>query len=128
MRRALAIQCCLAFVTAFVLAPFQHVHRAGPGEGHHDHTPLIHSHLSAHHHDHVDVPGEREIESADEDQPVSLDTFTLVLTAHLAPFVPTRAPALVQALAETRLGVDVVEERGNSPPARRNSSPRAPPA
>src|SRR5580700_9992767 len=91
MRRTLALQCCLAFVTAFILAPFQHVHRGGD---HHDRAPLIHSHLYGHHHDqhpHVDKPGEREIENADEDKATSLDTFTLVLAADFPPFVPSRA-------------------------------------
>ena len=127
MRRAFAIHCCLAFVTAFVLAPLQHVHRDGD---HHDHAPLIHSHLYGHHHDHphVDKPGEREIESADEDQVSSLDTFTLVLTADFSPFIPARAPAIIQPPAETRVSFELVEECGHDPPPSRNSSPRAPPA
>jgi hypothetical protein len=121
MRRTVALQCCLAFVTAFILAPFQHVHRDG----------LVHSHLYAHHHDHdshADKPGEREIESPDEDQATSLDTFTLVLAAHFAPFIPARAPAIVQPPAEARASFELVEGRGHDPPASRNSSPRAPPA
>jgi hypothetical protein len=130
MRRVFAVHCCLAFVTAFILAPFQHVHRDGD---HHDHSPLIHSHLYPHHHDHpsqphVDKPGEREIESADEDQVSSLDTFTLVLTADFSPVIPTRAPAIIQPPAETRASLELVEERGHDPPPSRNSSPRAPPA
>jgi hypothetical protein len=121
MRRTVALQCCLAFVTAFILAPFQHVHRGG----------VVHSHLSAHHHDHhphVEKPGEREIESPDEDKATSLDTFTLVLTPDFSPFIPARAPAIIQAPAETRTSFELVEERGHDPPASRNSPPRAPPA
>jgi hypothetical protein len=130
MRRVLALCCFVAFVSAFVLAPFQHVHRDGDS---HDHAPLVHSHLYAHHHDHadhphVDKPGEREIESADEDEASSLDTFTLVPTAHFSPFVPSRAPAIIQPPAESRASFELVEERGHDPPASRNSSPRAPPA
>ncbi len=123
MRRAFALHCCLAFVIAFVLAPLQHGDR-------HDHAPLIHSHLYGHHHDHphVDKPGEREIESADEDQVSSLDTFTLVLTADFSPFIPTRAPEIIQPPAETRASFELVEGRGHDPPPSRNSSPRAPPA
>jgi hypothetical protein len=75
----------------------------------------------------VDVPGQREIESADNDQPVSLDTFTLVLTTHGAPFIPMRMPVIAPAPAPTRLSFEVVEERGNGPPGRRGSPPRAPP-
>ena len=116
----IALPCCLAFVTAFVLAPFQHVHREG---GHHDHAPLIHSHLYAHHPDHLDKPGEREIESADEDQASSLDTFTLVLTADFAPFVPSRAPAAIQPPAEARAIFELVEECGHDPPPSGKSSP-----
>jgi hypothetical protein len=119
MRRLFALHCCLAFVTAFLLAPFQHVHRDG----------VVHSHLYGHHHHpHVDKPGEREIESPDEDQATSLDTFTLVLTADFAPFIPSRAPALIPPPAETRASFELVEECGHDPPASRNSFPRAPPA
>lgn len=125
MRRLFALPCCLAFATAFVLAPFQHVHRNGD---HRDHAPLIHAHLYAHHHDHVDKPGEREIESSDEDRVSSLDTFTLVLTADFMPFVASRAPAAILPSAETRARFELVEERGHGPPPSRNSSPRAPPA
>jgi hypothetical protein len=134
MRRAVALQCCLAFAMAFVLAPLQHVHRDGSsGDDHHDHAPLIHAHFYAHHHDHArqtieDKPGEREIESADEDQASPLDTFTLVLTAHFAPFVPSRAPGIVPPSAETREIVELIEERGHDPPPYTHSSPRAPPA
>jgi hypothetical protein len=121
------MHCCVAFVTAFVLAPFQHVHRDGV------HPPVVHSHLYPHHHDHadhhhVDKPGEREIESADEEQVSSLDTFTPVLIASFSPFIPSRAPALPEPPAGTRASFELVEERGHDPPARRNSSPRAPPA
>ena len=71
----------LAFVTAFALAPFQHIHRDEVSGGHHTHAPLIHSHLYPHSQHHVDKPGEQEIESSDEDGASSLDSFTLVLTA-----------------------------------------------
>jgi hypothetical protein len=128
LRRAIALQCCLAFAIAFVLAPLQHVHRDQASDGHHAHAPLIHAHFYAHHHDHIDKPGEREIESSDEDQASPLDTFTLVLTAHVSPFIPTRAPGIVPPLAETREIVELIEERGHDPPPSRNSSPRAPPA
>jgi len=76
----------------------------------------------------VDKPGEREIESADDDQVSSLDTFTPALIAHFPPFIPSRAPALLQPPAGTRASFELVEECGHDPPASRNSSPRAPPA
>jgi hypothetical protein len=124
MRRVFALHSCLAFVIAFILAPFQHIHREGD---HHDHVPLIHSHLYPHHHDHVDKPGEREIEGPDEDEATSLDTFTLVLTADFSPFILSRASAVIQPPAETRASFALVEERGHAPPLSRNFSPRAPP-
>jgi hypothetical protein len=131
MRRAFALQCCLALVVAFILAPFQHVHRDEVSGSHHTHVPFIHTHLYGHHHDHaddhVDKPGEREIESADEEQASSLDTFTLVLTADFAPFVPSRAPGILPPPAETRESFELIEERGHDPPHSRHSSPRAPP-
>jgi hypothetical protein len=127
MRRALAIQCCLALAIAYVLAPFQHVHQGEAHGGDHSHAPLIHAHFGGHHHDHVDKPGDREIENPDEDQASSLDTFTLVLTLDFHPFIPSRAPDVVSPSAETRTSVEIVEERGHGPPAARNSSPRPPP-
>ncbi|HVV47289.1 MAG TPA: hypothetical protein VHC72_18890 [Bryobacteraceae bacterium] len=125
MRRFVAIPCFLAFATAYVLAPFQHVHRDGG-------VPLIHAHLYGHHHDHgaaphVDKPGEREIESSDQDEAVSLDTVTLVLSPAVTPFIPVPGPALPHPPAETRASFDVVEECGHDPPALRNACPRAPP-
>src|SRR5579863_9548917 len=116
MRRVFALQCCLAFVTAFILAPFQHVHRDGIPGSHHTHAPLIHAHLYPHHHDHVDKPGQREIESSEEDRVSALDTFTLVLTADFPPFIPSRAPGVVPLPAETRTSFELVEERGHDPP------------
>jgi hypothetical protein len=132
MRRAFALQCCLALISAFILAPFQHVHHDEGSEGQHSRAPLIHAHFHGHHshdhdRDHVDKPGEREIESADDEDVSSLDTFTLVLTAYFSPFIPSRAPAMVPAPAETRESFEIVEERGHDPPPHRNSSPRAPP-
>ncbi len=128
MRRALAIECCLALVIGFVLAPLQHVHR---DEGH-AYSPFIHAHLyahnHAHHHDHVDKPGEHEIENSDEDEASPIDTFIVVLTPDFSPFIPTRAPGAIPAPAETRVSFALIEERGHDPPHLPNSSPRAPPA
>jgi hypothetical protein len=123
MRRAMAIECCLALVIGFVLAPLQHVHR---DEGH-AHSPFIHAHLHAHHHDHVDKPGEHEIESSDEDQASPIDTFIVVLTPDVSPFIPTRAPGVIPEPAATRVSFALIEERGHDPPYRPHSPPRAPP-
>ncbi len=124
----MAIECCLALVIGFVLAPLQHVHR---DEGH-AHSPFIHAHLSdhnhAHHHDHVDKPGEHEIENSDEDQASPVDTFLVVLTPDFPPFIPTRAPGAIPEPAETRVSFALIEERGHDPPRIADSSPRAPPA
>jgi hypothetical protein len=123
MRRAMAIECCLALIIGFILAPLQHVHR---DEGH-AHSPFIHAHLHAHHHDHVDKPGEREIENSDEDQASPVDTFLVVLTPDFSPFIPARAPGAVPEPAQTRVSFALVEERGHDPPCRPSSPPRAPP-
>lgn len=128
MRRAMAIECCLALIIGFVLAPLQHVHR---DEGH-AHSPFIHAHLHAdhhaHHHPHVDKPGEYEIENSDEDLASPIDTFIVVLTPHISPFIPARAPAMLPKPAETRSSFALIEERGHDPPRLADSSPRAPPA
>jgi hypothetical protein len=131
MRQTFALPCCVAFLGSFVPAPFQQVHSSDVHGGHHDHAPLVHSHFSAHghsHHDHIDKPGEREIESPDDDQAFPLDTFTLVVTPDFGPFVPAHAPGIVEPPAETRESFELIEERGHDPPSRRSASPRAPPA
>ncbi len=129
MRRAVALQCCTALVCAFVLAPFQHVHRGEDFDGHHEHAQLVHTHLYAHDHSHVhiDKPGEQEIENPDDDQASPLDTFTLDVTADFAPFIPARAPAIIGPSAEARESFELIKARGHDPPPGRNSSPRAPP-
>jgi hypothetical protein len=121
----MAIECCMALVIGFILAPLQHVHR---DEGHHAHAPLMHAHLHAHHHDHVDKPGEHEIESSDEDQASPIDTFIVVLTPDFSPFIPTRAPGATREPGETRVSFALIEERGHDPPRLADSSPRAPPS
>ncbi len=97
MRRALSLQCCLALVIAFFLAPFQHVHRDEVSAGHHTHAPLIHAHFHAHHHDHIDKPGEREIESPDEAQffgPNSVQGE--ILDSNFGQVIQAQPPRLVQ--------------------------------
>ncbi|MCU1338457.1 MAG: hypothetical protein JWO19_4038, partial [Bryobacterales bacterium] len=55
----------------------------------------------------------------------SLDTFTLELTAGLAPFIPSRALVLPFVPSATFEPVEVVEECGHDPPCVDRSIPRA---
>jgi hypothetical protein len=58
----------------------------------------------------------------------SLDTFTLVLTTGLAPFVLTRGVVLPFIPEMTCEPVELVEQRGHDPPCIDRSIPRAPPS
>jgi hypothetical protein len=121
MRRVLALICGLAFTFAFGLAPFQHVHHDGT-------STLIHAHFGAHSHNHVDKPGEREIEADEDGQVSSLDTFTPVTPVNFVPFVPVCTAGIVPLPVETRASFALIEECGHDPPGLRLSPPRAPPA
>jgi hypothetical protein len=133
MRRFAAVQTCLTLLLAFLLAPFQHVH-TGRGSGpEHDHAGLIHAHFYMHFESVPASGAERhsqEIDDADDDHAAawSLDTFTLVLTAGLSPFVLPQEPAPDFVPSETFQPVALVEERGHSPPPLDRSIPRAPPS
>jgi hypothetical protein len=128
MRRFAALQTCLGLLAAFVVAPFQHVHTGdGPGADH-DHAGLIHAHFyslaapSTH-------PTGRQFDDDDDHRAVWLvDTFTLVMTAGIPPFVPSRAESLIFAPSPAAKPVAIVEERGHDPPVVARSSPRGPPA
>lgn len=127
MRRAAAIETTLALLLAFCLAPFQHVH-TGP-DGDHAHSGEIHSHFFS---PHVAAHPESgvHIEADDDDDHAEaqlLDTFTLVLPHAVAVCLPSRAPAMAAAPAQTTAPIAVVEERAHDPPSLDNSSPRAPP-
>src|SRR5258708_4766215 len=133
MRCFAALQTCLALLLAFLLAPFQHVH-TGQGSGpEHDHAGLIHAHFYTHF---EGVPASRAEHRGQEiDDPAdahaaawSLDTFTLVLTAGLAPFVLPQGPAVLFVPSKTLQPAAVVEERGHDPPTFDRSIPRAPPS
>jgi hypothetical protein len=130
MRFLTAIPTCLALFLAFLLAPFQHVHTGGAD---HDHAGLIHAHF----HTHFDgAPKPRmgrndwEIDDTDDDHVAvwSLDTFTLILTTGLSPFVLPQGPAHFLVPSETFEPVALVEECGHDPPSFDRSIPRAPPA
>ena len=129
MRRVAALQTCLALLLAFFLAPFEHVHTGSQSGTDHDHSGTIHAHFYS-------VPALRgdhhgqELQDSDDDHAAawSLDTFTLELTAGLAPFVPSRALVLPFVPSPTFEPVEVVEECGHDPPCVDRSIPRAPPS
>jgi hypothetical protein len=129
MRRVAALQTCLALLLAFFVAPFEHVHTGGGPGADHDHSGLIHAHFYS-----VSRPvGKRhgsELVDSDDDHATawSVDTFTLVLTAGLSPFVPSLGHVLLFAPSATFSPVAVVEERGHDPPLVDRSNPRAPPS
>ena len=129
MRCLAALQTCLAVVLAFFVAPFQHVHPgSGPGADH-DQSGILHANFHAPTRA-VEEQHGLEVVGPDDDHDAvwSLDTFTLVLTTSLAPFVPSRGPVLLFAPPTTFEPVEVVEERGHDPPAFAVSIPRAPPS
>jgi len=119
----------VALLLAFLLAPFQHVHAAQSSGTDHDHSTLIHAHFYA-------APpalGEShgpQLDHSDDDHATarSLDTFTLVITASLSPFVPSLGPSPLSVPSKTFEPVDVVEQRGHDPPRIDRSIPRAPPS
>ena len=129
MRCIAALQTCLALLLAFFLAPFEHVHTGQQSGGDHDHSGLIHAHFYS-------VPAlrgspyGREFQDFDDDHAAawSLDTFTLVLTAGLAPFVPSRGLVLPFVPSVTFEPIAVVEECSHGPPRIGRSIPRAPPS
>ena len=125
MRRVTAPATCLALLLAFYISPFQHVHAGSD----HDHSATMHAHfkkLAAHEEHHGP-----ELEDSDDDDDAavwSVDSFTLVLTAGLMPFVPARTAVALFVPAVPVAWVDMVEERGHDPPAADRSIPRAPPS
>jgi hypothetical protein len=129
MRCFAGVQTCLTLLLAFFLAPFQHVHTGPAGAADHDHPGLIHAHfysIPALHRDRHDL----ELQNSDDDHAAawSLDTFTLVLTAGLAPFVPPRGIVLLFVPSVTFEPIADVEECSHGPPRFDRSIPRAPPS
>jgi len=124
MRGIAALQTCMAMLLGFFCAPFQHVH-SGPGSG------MVHSHF--YHFEgggHAEEPhGSPALDSDDDHASArSLDTFTLVLTAGLSPFVPPQGRVLLFVPTQSFQPVEVVEECGHDPPCLDRSIPRAPPS
>jgi hypothetical protein len=139
--RWIAVPTCLALLLAFLVAPFAHVHTGSGSHHDHDHAGLIHAHfygLPSHSHDghpHDALghePHGLQIVADDDDDDHaaawSLDTFTLLLTSGLAPFVPSLGGVLLFVPSETFQPVEIVEECGHDPPCVDRSTPRAPPA
>ena len=125
MRRFAGLLTCVTLPLAFLLAPFQHVHTGVD----HDHSGLVHAHFYS-----VEpVPGNQHgpaIDDVDDDHAAvtSLDTFTLVLTTGLAPFVLARGLVLPFVPEVTCEPVELVEQCGHDPPCIDRSIPRAPPS
>jgi hypothetical protein len=129
MRRFAALQTCLGLLTAFVVAPFQHVHpEHGPGSDH-DHAGLIHSHFYSVPVSHGNHSG-RQFDDIDDDHRAvwSIDTYTVVMTVGIPPFIPSPASAALFAPSPSGQPVAIVEERGHDPPPIAHSIPRGPPA
>lgn len=131
MRCFAALQTCLALLLAFFVAPFQHVH-TGP-DSDHGHAGLIHAHFYNVHSNSVsgfveEHQGRQLVDSDDHATARALDTFTLVLTTGLSPFIPSLGGVFPFVLSDTFQPVEVVEERGHDPPCLDRSIPRAPPA
>ena len=119
MRRAAALETCLALLLALFSAPFQHVHAHG----------LVHSHFYPVAPTRAQHSGSLSIGSDDDHaEAVPLDTFTLVLTTGLAPFIPSLGPVLLFVPSESFQPVEVVEECGHDPPSFGRLIPRAPPS
>lgn len=129
MRRIVALHTCFALVLAFFLAPFEHVHTGQQAGTDHDHSGTIHAHFYIARTSGGERRGAQFVDSDDDHAAVwSLDTFTLVLTAGLAPFVPSRTLVLLFVPSATFEPVEVVEQRGHDPPCVDRSIPRAPPS
>jgi hypothetical protein len=128
MRRALAVQTCLAIVLAFLLAPFQHVHPTGSD---HRDAGLVHAHF---YHFHFVSPGPPQPDGtrlkADDDghaRALPVDTFKLRHTSTPALSLPSRSLQFAAPRKRTFGRVEIIEERGHGPPGRDASTPRAPP-
>ena len=91
----IALQTCLALLLAFFVAPFQHVHPGGTGADH-DHAAVVHAHFYSVHVNATERRGSQIAAADDDDHDAvwSVDTFTLALTAAIAPFIASRGSVL----------------------------------
>lgn len=118
MRRAAALQTCLALALAYSLAPFQHVHADGDVHAHFYEIPVAHYETTGTQIDHDD----------DHANVQSLDTFTLVFASGFQPFILERGRLNPPVDSSSYTPVEVVDECANDPPRAGRSNPRAPPA
>ena len=98
MRRAIAIQGCLALVAAFTMAPFQHVHHGHGADHDHDHSSFIHTHFynTVAEVEHDDSTPEIE-DPHDQHSASPLNTFTVVPSAVFALALPERVAIEIPA-------------------------------
>jgi hypothetical protein len=125
--RFAALPTCVGLLTAFFFAPFQHIHTGYGSGADHDHAGLIHAHFYSIPAAPTKHPG-RQFDDDDDHAVRLVNTFTLVMTAGIPPFMPSRAPAQLFAPSPALHPVAVIEERGHDPPSSGPLVPRAPPA
>ena len=123
MRRALAIETCLALGLAFLIAPFQHVHTGS------DHAGVVHAHFFFAPVRSVQPEGVQIGADDDDDHAHAwpVDTFTPRQPSASSLSLPSRSLLIAFAPHRTIDPVEAIEERGHDPPARGSSTPRAPP-
>lgn len=119
MRRAISPLTCLAVLTAYFLAPFQHVH-ADP-----EHGSFVHAHFYGM--VHADPPGVHFDDADDHTLARPLDTFTPGLVASLAPFILPLVHVVQADNSARPAPVTGVEACAHDPPSADRSNPRAPP-
>jgi hypothetical protein len=131
MRRALSLQCSVAVLLAFMLAPFTHLHarHAFSHDEHHSaEGGVIHSHAGSHF---VDATGRNRAELSTGDDRGNVKQLSIFQPNIQAPQV---LPALVVecAVHEPATLIEglafVPAERAHSPPLSRAIAPRSPPA
>jgi hypothetical protein len=126
MRFTAAVSTCCSLLTAFCLAPFQHVH------SHDGHAAEIHAHffaVPALRDDLPDDPPGAHFDDADDHAlATSLDTFTLEFASLLPPFALTRAQAVDPIWTVVSVPWPPAEACAHDPPAVGPSIPRAPPS
>ncbi|MDP9169169.1 MAG: hypothetical protein M3N54_01015, partial [Acidobacteriota bacterium] len=122
MRRALAIETCLAVVLAFLFAPFQHVHtgndHADGDHHHHAEAGVMHAHffVAPVHHAQAQGIGIDADDDDDHAHALSIDTFTPKQPSFTSLSLPSRSLLVAFAPDRTIDPVEIIEERGHDPP------------
>ena len=124
MRRFVTYSALGAFLVAFILAPFQHLHVAGAAGGSPD-SAVIHSHPYS-----IDVPIEPGARTGIKDAHVAsaLNTFKFQLAS--SPVVPFQIETMgVLPVNHTQVcdTIRLAETCAHDPPAITFSTPRSPP-